>query len=68
MEHVLKIHVVQQLGKIKIDYDKSIKSGEGRTGASFTTGRTRFPDVVLTSADRATASLPKWSLMTRARG
>ena len=68
MIHVLKIHVVQKLSTIKMDYDKSFESGEGRTGASFTTGRTKFPDVVLTSAERATASLPKWSLMTSARG
>ena len=47
MIHVLKIHVVQKLSTIKMVYDKSIESGEGRTGASFTTGRTRFPDVVL---------------------
>ena len=33
-------------------------SGMGRTGASLTTGRTRFPVDVLTSAERAMASVP----------
>ena len=66
--YVLKIHVVIRLSINVTGYDESGKSGEGRTGASFTTGRTRFPDEVLTSAERATASLPKLSLTTRARG
>ena len=65
---VLKMHKVNTLSINVTGYDKSGKSGEERTGASFTTGRTRFPDVVLTSAERATASLPKLSLTTRARG
>ena len=44
MIHVLKIYVVQKLSTIKMDYDKSLESGEGRTGASSLTGRTRFPE------------------------
>ena len=66
--YVLKIHVVIRLSINVTGYDKLGKSGGGRAGASFTTGRTRFPDVVLTSSERATASLPKLSLTTRARG
>ena len=65
---VLKVHVVNRLITNVTGYNKSGYSGEGRTGAIFTTGRTRFPDVVLISAERATASLPKLSLTTRARG
>ena len=66
--YVLKVHVNIRLIINVTGYDKSGKSGRGRTRASFTTGRTRFPDVVSTSAERATASLPKLSLTTRARG
>ena len=35
-----------------------VYSGMGRTGASLTTGRTKFPVEVLTSAERAMASVP----------
>ena len=40
----------------------------GRTGASLTTGRTRLPVDVLTSAGLATASVPKFNFRTRASG
>ena len=39
-----------------------------RTGASLTTGRTRLPVDVLTWADLATASVPKFNFRTRASG
>ena len=62
------IHVVKKLSTKYPGYDKSGKSGKGRTGTGLTTGWTRFPDMVLTSTEQATASLPKLSLTTRARG
>ena len=67
---VTKLHVVKQK-RYKcygLHFISKIAMGGERTGASFTTGRPRIPDLVLTSAERATASLPKWSLTTRSRG
>ena len=42
------------------------QSGE-RTEASFTTGRTKIPDEVFSSAERATASWPKYNFTIRAK-
>ena len=43
------------------------QSGE-RTGASFSNGRTKIPDEVFKSAQRATTPLPKCNFKIHARG
>ena len=57
----------KRLTLIKTFFFKS-ESETGKTGASITTRRIKFPEAVRTSAERAIASLLKFKFTTRARG
>ena len=68
----LLIHVTRNRAKCKVKWNKNLwfmnYSGMARPGPSLTTGRTRLPINILTSADLATASMPKFNSRTRASG